>query len=57
MKNNEKYTVGYSVLNPAVVFIFILLGIIGNSVLKGIQGEWFNGKTAAFKVADLGSNP
>ena len=20
-------------------------------------GEWFNGKTAAFKVADLGSNP
>ena len=21
------------------------------------QGEWFNGKTAAFKVADLGSNP
>ena len=21
------------------------------------RGEWFNGKTAAFKVADLGSNP
>ena len=21
------------------------------------MGEWFNGKTAAFKVADLGSNP
>ena len=21
------------------------------------SGEWFNGKTAAFKVADLGSNP
>ena len=27
------------------------------SLMKGIQGEWFNGKTAAFKVADLGSNP
>ena len=22
-----------------------------------LVGEWFNGKTAAFKVADLGSNP
>ena len=22
-----------------------------------LDGEWFNGKTAAFKVADLGSNP
>ena len=21
------------------------------SLMKGIQGEWFNGKTAAFKVA------
>ena len=24
---------------------------------KTVDGEWFNGKTAAFKVADLGSNP
>ena len=31
---------------------------IHRCLLKGVfQGEWFNGKTAAFKVADLGSNP
>ena len=27
------------------------------NMVKTVDGEWFNGKTAAFKVADLGSNP
>ena len=35
------------------MFILNNEGILGSHVV----GEWFNGKTAAFKVADLGSNP
>ena len=31
--------------------------VIYRIVILDHQGEWFNGKTAAFKVADLGSNP
>ena len=29
----------------------------GTAPAQLCSGEWFNGKTAAFKVADLGSNP
>ena len=31
--------------------------IYSDNGLELCSGEWFNGKTAAFKVADLGSNP
>ena len=35
------------------MFILNNEGILGSHVV----GEWFNGKTADCKVADLGSNP
>ena len=56
-------TKGYSGVNVFYFgFIAVYLVEYGSKLLwlrtfVVIQGEWFNGKTAAFKVADLGSNP
>ena len=61
-------TIGYTTRVPSFSFtgftLVINLAEIVNIVItkpanmvKTVDGEWFNGKTAAFKVADLGSNP
>ena len=49
-------TVNYSYLRIIRLTMVPMLVLIRDITLHRInKGEWFNGKTAAFKVADLGS--